>query len=174
MLLVLVFVGLWVCMPQYSYADNSENLEAKLKAVYLIHLGEFIEWPNTHKMQDSFSICIDPGEPINSYLQEVSQHLVQGKPLKIINTLDIEQFKTCHIVYIGSAQLLKNPMLPQFLVNNSVLTVSSVSGLIEQGGSIEFYIKNNKVRMRINLAASKKSGLVISSKLLRLMEIVNP
>ena len=64
--------------------------------------------------------------------------------------------------------------LPQRLVDSSVLTVSSVSGFVGQGGNVEFYIKNNKLRMRIDLGSSRNSGLVISSKLLRLMEVVNP
>jgi len=169
----LISCGVLLCAPGHSYADN--KLEYKLKAAYLINLGEFIVWQDPNKeTQDSFSICVHPTDPVNAYLQGISQHLVKGKTLKIVNGLAIEQLQQCHIVYLNSIQFLKTPQLLQQLSEHSVLTISSASGFVKQGGGIEFFIKKNKVRMRINLGTIKQSGLAVSSKLLRLMEVLNP
>ena len=169
--LLIIFLSLFISVQQDSYAKDTES---KLKAAYLASLGEFITWSTSNTPQDLFSICISSNDPINRYLQEIFQYSVQNKPLKIINPLTTEQFTQCQIVYIGSTQLSETPLLLKSLANKSILTVSSLAEFAKRGGNIEFYIKNNKVRMRINLNSSKKAGLMVSSKLLRLMEIIEP
>ena len=54
----------------------------------------------------------------------------------------------------------------------SVLTVTDIEGAERHGAIIVLFNENNRIRMRINLAAAKASQLVISSKLLRPAEVV--
>ena len=169
----LVFFWVLLAISLGSYADN--NFEYKLKAAYLINLGDFIVWQDANKnAQGSFSICISTDDPVNAYLQQTAQHLVKGKPLKIVNTLTLEQLKRCHIVYAESEKMLQILKVSPGLTDESVLTVSSEPGFVGRGGNIEFFIRDNKVRMRIDLNVSRKSSLTVSSKLLRLMEVINP
>ena len=53
-----------------------------------------------------------------------------------------------------------------------MLTVTDIAGAEHQGAIIVLFNENNRVRMRINVAAARASNLVISSKLLRPAEIV--
>ena len=53
-----------------------------------------------------------------------------------------------------------------------MLTVTDIDGAEHRGAVIALFNENNRIRMRINLAAAKASNLVISSKLLRPAEIV--
>ena len=171
--LCFVFLGVLLVTSPDSYADN--NFEYKLKAAYLINLGDFIVWQGANKnAQGSFSICIATDDPVNAYLQQTAQHLVKGKSLKIVNTLTLEQLKQCHIVYAESEKFLQILKVSPDLIDESVLTVSSEPGFVGRGGNIEFFIRDNKVRMRIDLNVSRKSRLTVSSKLLRLMEVINP
>ena len=54
----------------------------------------------------------------------------------------------------------------------SVLTVTDITGAERRGAIIVLVNDNNRIRMRINVAAAKASNLVISSKLLRPAEVV--
>ena len=44
----------------------------------------------------------------------------------------------------------------------------------DRGGMIQFLTQENKVRLKINLEASKFANLTISSKLLRPATVINP
>mgnify|MGYP000529990073 CR=1 FL=1 len=143
---------------------QSNALETKLKAVYLVRLGEFISWPTAFASQDTFTLCIAKNEPIYLYLAAISQYKVKDKPLHIINTASLNPTQLCHILYSD------NPNKTD--IHSSTLIVGSQKQLIQQGGVIRFYIKDNKIRMQVNLKAAKKKGLTISSQLLRLMEII--
>jgi len=50
--------------------------------------------------------------------------------------------------------------------------VSDKAGFIEQGGTIEYFIENNKLRFAVNAELAKETGLILSSKLLRIAKIV--
>ena len=55
-----------------------------------------------------------------------------------------------------------------------ILTVGETPRFIEQGGIVNFFLENGKVRFEINRSAAERSGLRISSRLLQLAKIVDP
>jgi len=56
----------------------------------------------------------------------------------------------------------------------TILTVGENDGFAKRSGMIRFVVRDNKVRLRINVDAARAAKLTISSKLLRVAEIVNP
>ena len=59
------------------------------------------------------------------------------------------------------------------IAGDSVLTVSETKSFAEVGGVIGLVNQRTKVRIQINVAAVESSGLQISSRLLRLADIVD-
>ncbi len=60
------------------------------------------------------------------------------------------------------------------LRGRSILTVGDSENFVRRGGMISFVSERNKLRLRINRDLAAAAGLTISSKLLRVAEIVNP
>ncbi len=60
------------------------------------------------------------------------------------------------------------------LKNRPILTVSDAAGFAERGGMIRFVTEQNRIRLQVNLAAVEAAHLTLSSKLLRVAEIVTP
>ena len=54
----------------------------------------------------------------------------------------------------------------------AVLTVGDTPGFVKRGGIIQFVPDGNKVKFEINLAASRRAGLNLSSELLKLARVV--
>jgi hypothetical protein len=153
-------------------ADLEPVSENQLKAVYLIHLSDFTTWPAERTNPEAFTICVSSESHLVESLQEVksSERLVKNKPLKIQHNLDSQSLKYCHIFYVEKKDLALFILEKQQLITNSVLTVSSESGFAEQGGGIEYYLENNKVRLKANLETIKQSRLFVSSKILRFIK----
>jgi hypothetical protein len=84
---------------------------------------------------------------------------------------NIEEIKTCHILYINLPETNKLEQVIENLKGRNILTVSDAPDFLKHGGMIRFFTKNNKIQLEINLEPSKEANLVISSKLLRLAEI---
>ena len=53
-----------------------------------------------------------------------------------------------------------------------VLTVADIPDFVKQGGMIQFVLDGNTVKFEINLAASRRAGLKLSSELLKVARVV--
>jgi len=60
------------------------------------------------------------------------------------------------------------------LKGQPILTVTDIDGAAERGVMIQFMIEHSRVRFRINPQAATDVQLNLSSKLLRVAEIVSP
>jgi len=158
--------GAWAAPPAAEY---------QVKAAYLYNFGQFVEWPLQAYDSPSapFVIGIVGEDPFGLILDEV----IVGESLGG-HKLVVKRFKTaadisaCNILFIGRSEAAHLDETLKALQGRSVLTVTDITGAESQGAIISLVNENNRIRMRINLAAARASHLVISSKLLRPAEVV--
>jgi hypothetical protein len=84
----------------------------------------------------------------------------------------VQDIKTCNILFIGNSENERLDAILAAVKGRSTLTVSELEGAAQRGVMILFTTQQKHVRLRINVAAARASGLTISSNLLRPAEIV--
>ena len=150
---------------------------AQVEAVFLFNFTQFVDWPPQAFADPSSPIVIGVlgRDPFGAALDEVvHSEVVKGHPLVVHRAQRIEELADCQILFIsGSERAHLAPILAQ-LKGRNVLTVSDLEEFANAGGMICFVLIDNKVRLRVNLEASKAAGLTLSSKLLRFAQIVAP
>jgi len=160
-----------------SSAPATEFSADEVKAVYLFNFTSFISWPD-----DTFSDELEPFtycsmgsksaviEPLGEILlgEKVGERAVQYKTISSLSKL-----KSCQILYIDQQQKVDVVEILAAIADASVLTVSDIDGFAEQGGGVEFSAKAGRIKLLINILSIKKSRLNISSKLLRIAELIN-
>lgn len=148
--------------------------EYQIKAVFLYNFTQFISWPAETPGQDEpFVIGVAGPNPFGNYLEEtVKGETVQGHPIVIKYFAQITTVEPCHILFINLTDKSAIKTLTEQAATNHTLTVGDVMNVEKQGGMIRFVTENNKTRLRINLSAAKSADLVISSKLLKLAEVI--
>jgi hypothetical protein len=150
--------------------------EYQVKAVFIFNFTQFVEWsPSSFiSAQSPFVIGVLGENPFGSYLEDVvSGEKVNGHPLVVYHYKNPEEIKTCHILFINKAGINSLEDISESIKGKNVLTVSDAGGFLKQGSMIRFITRDNKIRIQINLEAAKEADLTISSKLLRLAEIVS-
>lgn len=163
-------LAVFVAVTSFSsvcIASEQQKLEYKLKALYLIRLAEFISWPESSEHQ-TFKICIDASDQVANQLRQSTTSNIKGRKLEIIDPPTDSSISQCAFLYLSQGQIQPS------LTHTPVFTVSSQENFAEQGGMIEFYIDRNNVRMKCNLQSVNKAGIKLSSKLIRLLKIVEP
>jgi hypothetical protein len=155
------------------HGQSPVNREYRVKAAFLFHFTQFVEWPPSVLPADKSPLIIGVlGEsPFDAYLEEaISEETVQGHPVTIRRYKDVAEIKTCHILYINLPSGTIQTVIPQ-LKGRSILTVSDKKGFLKAGGMIRLFSEDNKIRFKINQDAAQAERLVLSSKLLSLAEI---
>ena len=160
-----------------SFHIKAQTVAARayqVKAVFLYNFSQFVEWPPTAFSSNSapFVIGILGNDPFGSYIDEtVAGENMMGHPMVVQRYHTVKDITDCHILFINTDDDMLQVLTA--LGNRSILTVSDDKNFAKKGGMIRFFTVNNKVRLRINLSSAKAANLTISSKLLRLAEIVD-
>ena len=92
---------------------------------------------------------------------------VGRRPLVVRRFKSAGEIGDCNILFIGRSETDSSEGTLKAVRGRSVLTVTDIEGAERHGAIIVLFNENNRIRMRINVAAAKASKLVISSKLLR-------
>lgn len=180
---VLGFLGVrarWILflilVPILWGAEGHGGLsQQELKAAALNQVVHFARWPaGTFPEPDSPVIIGIFGEdPFGSLIDElVHGEIASGHPVKVVRCFTPEAASACHVVYVVDANLRSSDRLLHVLSDRNILTVSGDEAFVERGGIVSLTVKNNRIQILVNLEAAKRANVTLSSKLLRLAEIV--
>ena len=104
--------------------------------------------------------------------QIISGKTVQGHELQVRRFQPGEDLHACHILFISASEKKRLPSVLATLNSSSVLTVADMDHFIESGGMIQFVMEDKRVRFAIDVGASGRARLKVSSKLLSLARTV--
>lgn len=150
--------------------------EYQVKAVFLFNFTQFVEWPANAfpEAHTPLIIGILGTDPFGNYLDNtVEGEKINGRPIAVQRYDNVEEAKACHILFVNVTQTNQLEKVLAGLKGHGILTVGENTGFIRQGGIVRFLEENNKIRLQINQEAARDADLTISSKLLRLAEIVS-
>ncbi len=166
LLVFLVISAVFFSVP-FSSAQDGE-LSRDVKAAFLLNFAKFVQWPDSAfpNRTAPFTFCI-VGDPLQGALDStIRGETVASRPLVIRHINNDDNARGCHVLYLGQRE--PDPSL----LGTPVLTVGDSSGFIQSGGIIRFIESARRIRFEINPEAAQRAQLQISSRLLRLADIV--
>ena len=167
-------VLLVTCMQALT-AQTVTSDEYKVKAVFLYNFTRFVDWPQStfESSVEPFIIGIVGNDPFGASIQEaVADERIGAHVIKVIHFDDAVEISKCHILYVGTSDPDEIRNILSRIKGKSILTVSDIPNFIRWDGMIRFYTENNRIRLEINNTRAKEAGLRISSKLLRVANVL--
>ncbi len=98
---------------------------------------------------------------------------VNGRPFVVKRLHAIEDASECDALFVARSEEGRVREILKQVDGKAVLTVSDIPDFAENGGIVGLVRDRNKIRLHINVEASKAANLTISSKLLRPALIVS-
>ena len=147
--------------------------EYKLKAVFLYNYARFVEWPPEKFAgpQSPFVIGVLGTDPFGAILDEtVEKEMIGNRKLVVERYKKISEIKNCHILFIGKSEESRLEKDFAALKGKQILTVGEMERFCRRGGAIQFFNENQRIHLRID--PDHAENLKISSKLLRLADVV--
>jgi hypothetical protein len=173
----LLRVAVLVAAGPSLAAQTGAATEYQVKAVFLFNFAQFVDWP-----ADAFSSPTTPlvigvlgDDPFGDFLDQTVRHEhLGGRPFQVRRYQSVDEIKTCHILFISRPDAERPEEILAGLRRRPLLTVSDADGFALRGGMIRFVTDRSRIRLQLNLEAAEAAHLTISSKLLRVAEIVTP
>lgn len=168
---------LFLVFPYPANSQEDENSVYSIQAALLYRFAQNIEWPDeTFKnSKDNINFCVTGEDPFGQMLDQIiTSNTIGGKKgsiLKITKDTELKD-RNCNILYISKSEKNKYIDIIKELTLISTFTVSDINGFSTNGGMLEYIIKDDLVRYKVNLKSVKKAGIKISSQLLSYAEEV--
>lgn len=173
------FVFLFLCLAaggnlRANSADESAAEEYAVKAAFLYHFAQFVEWPEGafQNANSPLVYCTIGEDPFQGALDNsLKGKFVGARAVQVRHLRGIQEGQGCHLIFLGGGdkQVLATLAL---LRGNAILTVGESERFAKEGGMIGFCLEENKIRFEINLEAAEQANLRISSRLLTLAKTV--
>ena len=170
--LALIALVLLVGTPIAEGKSSRPHTEFEVKAAYLSHFTNFVEWPARAVPDDVFEVCIVGDDPFGKAFEPFLDQEVQGRRLRIVRHPNAVDIPRCQILFVSASQKDHVGQILQQVADKPVLTVSDIEDFAARGGILNFVLRDRKVRFSINLEAADRAGVKMSSRLLKLADIV--
>ncbi len=167
---------LLVCAARLG-AQAARASEAQVKAVFLFNFAQFVDWPPeaVPDSQAPLVIGILGGDPFGEFLDATVRGERRGaRPFAVQRYQRVEEITRCDILFIGRPVADRPEDILARLKNRPILTVSDADRFAERGGMIRLVTDRSRIRLQINPEPAEAAHLTISSKLLRVAEVITP
>jgi len=173
-----------ICFPSFAgLSARGQVEEYLLKAAFLYKFALFVEWPPETFVdaKTPITIGIFGSDPFGKRLDEMVQdEVIRNLKLDVerYNNVDEiikmanEKHKIRHILFVSQSESGKLDRIFASLRGRHILTVGESDRFVRSGGIIRFATEKNKIQLMINLDNAKSEKLTISSKLLRVAELM--
>ena len=153
-----------------AMAQLSAPTDYQVKAAYLSNFGRFVDWARQPAPErPNFTICILGDDPFGPALDTaVAGESIRRLPLVATRISRVTDAEGCRIVFISNSLAPQLGGILAALRDSGALTVSDIPQFAARGGMIELLLVGKKVRFEINVGATDKAGLTLSSELLKL------
>ena len=150
---------------------QSASDEYQIKAAFLFHFAQLVEWPTGAPTDaaPSIKLCVFNDDSRREQIQSVIEGKAIGARILRVHAISQPlQVQACDILFLSRDQIQRQAGILRSIRGMGILTVGETPSFLSDGGMIRFHIDNDKIRFDINLEAAESSHLQISSRLLLL------
>jgi hypothetical protein len=158
-----------------AHAQSPKPTDYDVKAVYLYNFGRFVEWPGKVEATpgSSFTVCVLGQDPFGPSLDTIlAGETIGGKAVVAKRISSAQESGNCQILFLSFTEASRLNKIITDLGKKAVLTVSDMPQFVKSGGMIQFVSEGHRIRFEVNLAATQRAGLTLSSELLKVATVV--
>jgi len=170
----MLAVALTAALP---FVQPDDTRESEVKAAYLYNFAKYISWSaRTPAQSDSFKICVLADRSFQGHLDEIiAGEVIEGLPVVRVVPASVSETRACHILFVSRGEGARAQRLVDAVRDDPVLVVGDAPDFLSRGGAIAFVRDGARLRFDVNMEETRRSKLVVSSRLLRVARrVLNP
>lgn len=163
--LLCLFIGM--IQPVFA-VDISE----KIKAAYIYNLLQFVTFPEAALQSKSkLNVCIVGDNNFGNILNKIEGESTPQAKIHFIfmgNYSSNLSFRLCNVLYLTKAVKNDSKKVLDGVDHKEIVTIADYSPFVADGGLIELFTENGKIRFRINRDLVKITSFKVESQLIML------
>lgn len=158
----------------YAQVARTESLDA-VHAAFLFNFAKFTSWPTVSDLDTSIKFCIQSETIDQDAFVGWGKKRIQNRPVRVafFTNFSAGELQNCAVMFLSKTpDGVSLNELRDFANAHNTLLVSDLAGFGSNGGHIELYEANRRLRFKVNLGALEKARLSLGAGVLNLAEIV--
>jgi hypothetical protein len=150
------------------FSSPATTPEDELKSAVILTFLRYSEWPGHAAPDQPITVGVlgRPG------LAPVLRRALEGKPvnnrtIRVIELKSLSDPQCCQVLYLATDKAAEIQQALTSARASRILTIGEADRFLEYGGAVNLMVVDGHMAFEINLSALEKSGVSISSKLLR-------
>lgn len=169
-----------LCFSQSAAAEPEALKLKQIKAAFVLNIAKFVTWPKQVYLQrpNQLLLCYFQKDSLGSAFETIRHKTVNGRSIQKATIENLTNSAACDILLIPSdtpinltnreTEAKKQPVL---IIAD--MTHNNTSEAHRKGALVSLVRQGKRIGFAIDVAETKKSGLKVSSKLLKLATIVD-
>jgi YfiR/HmsC-like len=157
--------------PQSSAAPS----QSQISAAFIFNFAKFTEWPPAAFSDPAtpLTVCFLGADDVRSAFQSISAgKALNGRSVQVREVKPTGDVHDCQIVYIDSPNAALLAAVMKNARQCSALVIGSSDDFLARGGMIKLSVERNRMRFDVNVGATGRIKIHLSSKLLALARSV--
>jgi Fe-S cluster assembly iron-binding protein IscA len=148
----------------------AQDVNSKIKAIFIYNFTKYIEWPENQKQGDFVIGVLGNSNP--NLIKELDKMATlskigsRGFVVKIYNS--VEEITKCQLQFITAEKSNLITAAVQKVAKNNTLVIGENTGQIKKGAVINFVYQENKQKFELSKTNAERSGLTVSSSLINM------
>lgn len=143
-----------------------KTIETEIMVACIYNFARFTSWPPEDN-KPYLKIAFTGDNLVETSINALNNKQLEGKSIMVEKFLE-DKVDEPQIIFISSTEAEQMQKLMSLYDDKPVLTISDQPGFVDNGGMIELFFLNNKIRFKINNRLAHKYGIKISSQVLNL------
>lgn len=141
----------------------SQGFDNKTRAVYILDISKYIEYPESFSRLDNFTIGIlDESDELFWEVENLSRtrKFIQGKPIRMLYFRDLSEIVPTQVIYVNKTSGIRINSILSKIQGNNTLLVSE--GYEFRESMLNFVVISDKPEFEVNLDLMNKEGLKVN------------
>lgn len=167
---LLPFALLLSALAAASAARAQAVPESAMKAAFIFNFTVFTEWPAASLAPGApIHLCASPRSELYGALSQLAERSANGHRIAVLPSASV---RDCHVLYLDRLDRERWPQLRRDTQHVPLLTVTDDQEIGAAGAVISLAIDDERITFDVDSTSARASGLVLSSRLLRLARSV--
>lgn len=168
------FLVLLFLLGSTSLAWSTSSEKQAVLAILSFNVANFTTWPEqAFAENESLTLCIFGSNIVQESFSSIHNRKVKGRKIKVVNLLRLRNLERCQLLYLSDVESTKLIPLLKEIKDQPILTIGENKRFLNAGGMVSLEKIKGKMQIDVCLPRVKTASLVISSRLLKLANIVN-
>lgn len=151
------------------------SVEYQIKADFVYTVAKFVDWPDGAFASPSAPLTfgiVGSDVVADAISQALRGKKVHERPIRTVRVTDPRRALECQILYVSDPDPGHIKALLDQVGTSSILTIGEGGDFATRGGILGLHLSDTLVQFEVNMQSAQRAGIAISSKILRLGQVV--